>query len=109
MILLQDKAKAAHDELGEKIQDLGVGEIVVNSIDNDGVMDGYDLNLIDNVYSNISIPLTILGGAGNINDIKKVIQKHGIIGVAAGSLFVFKGKYKAVLINYPDRLIKTHI
>ena len=109
MILLQDKAKAAHDELGEKIQDLGVGEIVVNSIDNDGVMDGYDLNLIDNVYSNISIPLTILGGAGNINDIKKVIQKHGIIGVAAGSLFVFKGKYKAVLINYPDRNIKEQI
>lgn len=84
----------------KKIEDLGAGEIVINSIDNDGTMKGYDLNLINSVREEISLPLTVLGGAGSINDIEKVISKHGIIGVAAGSQFVFKGKYRAVLINY---------
>ena len=91
----------------KKIQDLGVGEIVINSIDNDGVMDGYDLNLIDTVYSNISIPLTILGGAGTLDDIKNIIKKYKIIGLGVGSLFVFKGVYKAVLVNYPNYEIKN--
>ena len=93
----------------KKIQDLGVGEIVINSIDNDGVMDGYDLNLIDNVYSNISIPLTILGGAGTLDDIKNIIKKYKIIGLGVGSLFVFKGVYKAVLVNYPNYEIKNEL
>ncbi|PIF47079.1 cyclase [Chryseobacterium sp. 52] len=85
----------------EEAQKLGAGEIVINSIDQDGVMKGYDMNLINKVREKISLPLTVLGGAGSLNDIKQVIDKHGIIGVAAGSLFVFKGVYKAVLINYP--------
>ncbi len=93
----------------KKIQDLGVGEIVINSIDNDGVMNGYDLNLIDNVYSNISIPLTILGGAGTLDDIKNIIKKYKIIGLGVGSLFVFKGVYKAVLVNYPNYEIKNEL
>ncbi|SEV94486.1 cyclase [Chryseobacterium wanjuense] len=86
----------------EDAQKLGAGEIIINSIDQDGVMKGYDLSLIDKVREKISLPLTVLGGAGSLNDIKQVIDKHGIIGVAAGSLFVFKGVYKAVLINYPS-------
>ncbi|WP_229049137.1 AglZ/HisF2 family acetamidino modification protein [Chryseobacterium arthrosphaerae] len=86
----------------EEAQKLGAGEIIINSIDQDGVMKGYDLGLIDKVREKISLPLTVLGGAGSLNDIKQVIDKHGIIGVAAGSLFVFKGVYKAVLINYPS-------
>lgn len=85
----------------EEAQKLGAGEIVINSIDQDGVMKGYDMALIDKVREKISLPLTVLGGAGSLNDVKQVIDKHGIIGVAAGSLFVFKGVYKAVLINYP--------
>jgi cyclase len=85
----------------EKIEKLGAGEIVINSIDNDGTMKGFDLKLIDLVRNKISLPLTVLGGAGGMNDIGEVISKHGIIGVAAGSQFVFKGKYRAVLINYP--------
>jgi imidazole glycerol-phosphate synthase subunit HisF len=92
-----------------KAQELGAGEIIINSIDQDGMMKGFDMNLISKIREIVTIPVTVLGGAGNINDIKKVIQKHGIIGVAAGSLFVFKGKYKAVLINYPDRNIKEQI
>ncbi|MAO18210.1 imidazole glycerol phosphate synthase subunit HisF [Muricauda ruestringensis] len=90
-------------DLAKKFESLGAGEIVVNSIDNDGVMKGYDINLIDLVRSAIDLPLTVLGGAGSLEDIKNVIAKYKIIGVAAGSLFVFKGKFKAVLINYPNK------
>lgn len=88
-------------KFAEEAQKLGAGEIIINSIDQDGVMKGYDMGLIDKVREKISLPLTVLGGAGSLNDIKQVVDKHGIIGVAAGSLFVFKGVYKAVLINYP--------
>jgi len=87
----------------EEAQLLGAGEIVINSIDQDGVMKGFDMSLIDKAREKSSLPMTVLGGAGNLEDIKKVIDKHKIIGVAAGSLFVFKGKYKAVLINYPNK------
>jgi cyclase len=59
------------------------------------------------VREKISLPMTVLGGAGSLQDIEKVIDVHGVIGVAAGSLFVFKGPYKAVLINYPTQLEKT--
>jgi imidazole glycerol-phosphate synthase subunit HisF len=89
-------------EFAKLMEANGVGEIVVNSIDQDGVMKGYDLALIDKIRESISVPMTVLGGAGSLQDIGKVINKHGIIGVAAGSLFVFKGVYKAVLINYPS-------
>lgn len=87
----------------EDAQSLGAGEIIINSIDQDGIMKGFDMSLIDKARERSSLPMTVLGGAGNLDDIKKVIDKHKIIGVAAGSLFVFKGKYKAVLINYPNK------
>ena len=93
----------------EKIEKLGAGEIVINSIDNDGSMKGFDLKLIDLIRNKISLPLTVLGGAGSMNDIGEVISKHGIIGVAAGSQFVFKGKYRAVLINYPTASEKLNL
>jgi cyclase len=93
----------------QELQSLGVGEIIINSIDQDGVMKGYDLNLIGKIREKISVPLTVLGGAGSLDDIQKVIQEHGVIGVAAGSLFVFKGKYKAVLINYPNKVEKESL
>lgn len=92
-----------------KAQQLGAGEIIINSIDQDGLMKGYDMALIDKIRERISVPLTVLGGAGSLSDIEKVIQKHKIIGVAAGSLFVFKGVYKAVLINYPTKAEKENI
>ena len=93
----------------EEAQKLGAGEIVINSIDKDGVMKGYDLDLIAKIREKISLPMTVLGGAGSLGDIEKVIDQHGVIGVAAGSLFVFKGPYKAVLINYPTQLEKNKI
>lgn len=87
----------------EKLDEVGVGEIVINSIDRDGKMEGYDMTLIDIVRNATEVPITVLGGAGSLKDIKEVISKYKIIGASAGSLFVFKGKYRAVLINYPNR------
>ena len=87
----------------EKMEALGAGEIVINSIDSDGLMQGYDLSLIEAIRKRTSLPITALGGAGSLADIQGLIEKFGIIGAAAGSLFVFKGKYRAVLINYPSR------
>lgn len=89
-------------EFAAKVEEFGAGELVINAIDQDGVMNGYDLQLVDRIRNVVSLPLTVLGGAGSLDDIKKLIQTHEIIGAAAGSLFVFKGVYKAVLINYPN-------
>jgi cyclase len=86
-----------------KLQDLGAGEIVLNSVDCDGKMHGYDLDLSERVRRAVRVPLTVVGGAGLLDDIRRLVQRHPIIGAGAGSLFVFKGKYRAVLINYPAR------
>ena len=80
---------------------LGAGEILVNSIDNDGRMQGYDLTLARSVRDATPLPMTVLGGAGSLADIGKLIGSCGVVGAAAGSLFVFKGAYRAVLISYP--------
>lgn len=93
-------------ELASIMEQCGVGEIVINSIDRDGAMKGYDLELIQRVRAEIHVPFTCLGGAGSLQDIRNLIQAYGIIGAAAGSLFVFKGIYRAVLINYPTQKAK---
>ncbi|MEC5171969.1 AglZ/HisF2 family acetamidino modification protein [Chryseobacterium nepalense] len=96
-------------ELIKKFEQLGAGEIVINSIDKDGEMKGYDIKLIDTARKETTLPLTAIGGAGKIDDIGELINKFGIIGAAAGSLFVYKGKLKAVLINYPSFLDKENL
>lgn len=88
-------------ELAREFEELGVGEIVINSIDHDGMMDGYDLELAERVRAAVGVPMTVLGGAGSLADMRALIARLGIIGAAAGSLFVFKGPYRAVLISYP--------
>lgn len=105
------KKKTGKDpvEFAKQLQKMGAGEIVVNSIDNDGVMKGFDFVIIDKIRQAITIPMTVLGGAGSLDDIIKVIDKYKIIGVSAGSLFVFKGIYKAVLINYPSKAEKKEM
>ncbi len=90
-------------EFAQEMERLGVGEIVVNSIDHDGVMKGFDMKLIESIRESVNVPMTVLGGAGSLSDIKQIVDSFGVIGVAAGSLFVFKGIYRAVLINYPKR------
>jgi cyclase len=79
---------------------LGAGEIIINSIDRDGEMIGYDLNLAKQVRAAIDTPMTMLGGAGNTQHLQELIDTVGTVGAAAGSMFVFKGQYRAVLINY---------
>lgn len=88
-------------EFAAEMERSGAGELLVNSIDNDGVMSGYDEDLIAAVRRVVNLPITALGGAGSQDDIARLVNRFGAIGAAAGSLFVFKGKYRAVLINYP--------
>jgi imidazole glycerol-phosphate synthase subunit HisF len=100
--------KLATDAIREA-EALGAGEILVNSIDNDGKMKGYDLPLAKLVRATTRLPMTILGGAGSLADIGRLIETCGIIGAAAGSLFVFKGPYRAVLISYPTPQQRTDL
>ncbi|CAL7963043.1 putative imidazole glycerol phosphate synthase subunit hisF2 [Gammaproteobacteria bacterium] len=85
----------------------GAGELLINSVDRDGKMCGYDLELIGKIANSVSVPVVALGGAGQVEDFRKAIQA-GASAVAAGSLFVFHGKHHAVLINYPsDELLNN--
>lgn len=85
----------------KELQHAGAGEIVINSVDRDGLMQGYDLELATQFKQALKVPVTFLGGAGSLDHISELISNLGVVGAAAGSLFVFKGKYRAVLINYP--------
>jgi cyclase len=105
----KEKVKIKLKDFIDQLNEIGVGEIVINSIDNDGLMQGYDLTLISMIREWTDFPITALGGAGSLADIKSLIKEFKIIGAAAGSLFVFKGKYKAVLINYPNREEKLRL
>lgn len=89
-------------EMAKKAEDLGAGEILLNSITNDGMMEGYDLKLVREVAESVNIPVTACGGAGSILDFKKVLLEGKAHAAAAGSLFVYYGSEKAVLINVPE-------
>ena len=106
-------AKQVHKQdpvaLAVQLQEAGAGEIVVNSVDRDGLMQGYDLDLAAQFRQALKVPLTFLGGAGSLDDIGQLVSGIGVVGAAAGSLFVFKGKYRAVLINYPSPVQKTQL
>jgi imidazole glycerol-phosphate synthase subunit HisF len=91
------------------LENIGVGEVMINLIDRDGLMNGYDIKLAELVSSNLSLPCTFLGGASSLDNVMHLFKKCGIVGAAAGSLFVYKGPYKAVLINYPSKSIKNKI
>lgn len=99
--LEQKELSIGVDEYILKLEALNVGEIFINNITNDGMMQGYDIKLMKHLTAITEIPMIACGGAGNINDLKKIIQKTNVSAVAAGSLFVFVGVHKAVLITYP--------
>ncbi|MBL8314796.1 MAG: imidazole glycerol phosphate synthase subunit HisF [Rubrivivax sp.] len=80
----------------------GAGELFINSIDRDGMMGGLDLELIQRVSSAVNVPVIACGGAGSVDDLRVAVQRAGASAVAAGSLFVFHGKHRAVLISYPS-------
>lgn len=88
-------------DLAVKLQQAGAGEVVINFIDRDGMMQGYDLEFAAQVKARLRVPVTFLGGAGTLEHVGQLVSQLGVVGAAAGSLFVFKGKYRAVLISYP--------
>ncbi len=99
------KAKHSRNDLITYIreaQDAGAGEIIINSVDHDGMMQGYDLGLIQKVVAATRVPVVACGGAGSLVDLQKAVLA-GASGVAAGSLFIYHGPHKAVLINYPTQ------
>ncbi|MEY4307904.1 MAG: glycosyl amidation-associated protein WbuZ [Bacteroidota bacterium] len=102
---LNGKIKSKYNlfEFVNLLNNIGIGELVINSIDNDGIMNGYDLELVDYVRSITDFPLTVLGGVGSLNHFGELFGRFGIMGAAAGSFFVFKGKFRAVLISYPTK------
>ncbi len=101
--------KADPVTLAKELQDAGAGEIVINSIDRDGFMQGYDLELASQFRDVLKVPMTIMGGAGSLEHVRQLVSRLGVVGAAAGSLFVFKGKYRAVLINYPTPAQKIQL
>ena len=85
-----------------EMQRQGAGEILLNSIDRDGTMQGYDLDLIGRVTGVVGIPVIACGGAGKLQDLADAVHVGGASAAAAGSFFVFHGKHRAVLISYPS-------
>lgn len=90
-------------ELAMQAERMGAGEIMINSIDHEGKMQGYDVDLIKEVSEAVQIPVVGCGGAGTLSDLKKVIVQGGAHAVAAGSVFVFHGERNGILINYPHK------
>ncbi|MCB5363232.1 imidazole glycerol phosphate synthase subunit HisF [Pusillimonas sp. CC-YST705] len=85
----------------QSLAQAGAGEILINSVDRDGMMAGYDLPLIQRVAQSVHVPVVACGGAGSIEHLQQAVKEGGASAVAAGSMFVFHGKHRAVLINYP--------
>jgi len=86
-----------------KMEDSGAGELLLNAIDQDGMMDGFDIPLIRQVAQAVTIPVIAVGGAGKTEDLAAAVKEGGASAVAAGSLFVYQGKNRGVLINFPRR------
>jgi imidazole glycerol-phosphate synthase subunit HisF len=87
----------------KQVEQAGAGEIFLNNVDRDGTFSGFDHHVINLVNSAINIPLIVCGGASGLDDIQKVVKSTGVSAVAAGSLFVYQGPHRAVLISYPQR------
>lgn len=85
-----------------EMQKNGAGELLINSIDKDGTMNGYDYELIRQISKEVDIPVIACGGAGNLQHLKQAYDA-GASALAAGSMFVFHGPHRAVLINYPSQ------
>jgi cyclase len=106
-------AKKTHDfdavSFAQKMEQLGVGEIIIQSVDHDGTMQGYNDALTKKIIESVSIPVVCLGGAGTKEDLKAIYQSCSPNGLAAGSMFVYQGTQKGVLINYLNKEEKEKI
>lgn len=97
------------ENFAKKMEDLGAGELIIQSIVQDGKMMGYDHKVPLAISKITTIPITVLGGAGSMEDIKTLHELHPFNGYAAGSMFVYQGVHRGVLINYPSSVIKNNI
>lgn len=95
------KSGLAPAEAAARAQQLGAGEVVISSIDREGTFSGYDLKLIETVSGAVTVPIIAVGGASTIDDFAPALEA-GASAVGAGSMFVFNGKHRAVLISYPS-------
>ena len=89
-------------EYAKEAEALGAGELIVTSIDREGTGIGYDNDLLKSITSQVTIPVTALGGAANLEHLKETVDIANVSGTAAGDMFIFTGKHKAVLITYPE-------
>ena len=96
-------------DFAKKMEQLGAGEIIVQDVEKDGTMNGYDLELIKQVSAAVTIPVVALGGAGTLAHLKQAVTESNASAVAAGSMFVYHGPRRAVLINYPSREELNHL
>ena len=94
-------AKLNPEDHAATLEQAGVGEILLTSIDRDGQMQGYDIELIKKVSAKVNVPVVACGGAGTLDHMRRAMSESGASAVSAGSMFVFYGKHRAVLINYP--------
>lgn len=98
-----ENTKANPVDMAKKAENLGAGELIINSIDLDGMMTGYNIDLIKTIAEIVSIPVVACGGAGNLEHLKQCYFDGKAHALAAGSMFVFHGPRRAVLINYPSK------
>jgi cyclase len=109
------KGKLPYSYIGNKINDsilhyakyltntLGVGELMINSVDKDGTWEGYDNEIISQILNHVDVPVIACGGCGSINDLKKVLYETDANAAAIGSMAVYSKKGMGVLINFPNR------
>jgi cyclase len=90
-------------DFAKQVEQHGAGELIIQSIERDGTMQGYDIELIRKISESVTIPVVALGGAGNVNHLIQGFSEGRASALAAGSMFVYQGVNKGVLINYPDR------
>jgi cyclase len=111
--LFSRAGKKSHDlnfqDFAKKMEDFGAGELILQSIDFDGKMNGYNQDVTIEITQNVTIPVTILGGAGSIDHIREINKKCTFNGYAAGSMFVFQGQQRGVLVNYPSKVEKLSV
>jgi cyclase len=90
-------------EQAKQLEAAGIGEIIIQSVDRDGMMGGYDLELVKQISASVSIPITALGGASGLPDMKNLLNEVSVNGLAAGSMFIYHGARNGILVNYPEK------
>tara|TARA_Y100000590_G_C15731139_1_gene1017074 strand:+ start:1964 stop:2701 length:738 start_codon:yes stop_codon:yes gene_type:complete len=103
-LFINNSERADFVNLFKSIEEIGIGELIINCVHKDGIRSGFDLEILDLALKSVKIPVTIIGGASSLNELENLLTKYQSIGFGVGSLFFYKGKNNAVLISYPEQL-----